>query len=162
MVFYIKLKVMNKLELNVIHYSYFSMSPRNRQLKLSNLDGFLGQINDNSSPDTKIKLLCRAANCLSRAGTFKNINKAIQLYTEASDIQSDIRGSSHSRTYHILNLIVKCETSMIILKKNRMETRLKSKLAEEAKKKKAKEMKEKKDKKEKKKAAQEGGWLGED
>jgi len=40
---------------------------------------------------------------------------------------------------------------MIILKQNRVETRLKTKLAEEAKKKKDKEMKEKKEKKEKKK-----------
>ena len=127
------------------------MSPRNHQLRLSNLNGYLSQINDKSSPDTKIKLLCRAANCLSKAGNFKNVNKAIQLYTEAYDIQSNVRGSYHSRTYQILNLIIKCENSMIILKQNRVETRLKTKLAEEAKKKKDKEMKEKKEKKEKKK-----------
>ena len=127
------------------------MSPRNHQLRLSNLNGYLSQINDKSSPDTKIKLLCRAANCLSKAGNFKNVNKAIQLYTEAYDIQSNVRGSYHSRTYQILNLIIKSENSMINLKKNRVETRLKSKLAEEAKKKKDKEMKEKKEKKEKKK-----------
>ena len=138
------------------------MSPRNHQLRLSNLNGYLSQINDKSSPDTKIKLLCRAANCLSKAGNFKNINKAIQLYTEAYDVQSNVRGSSHSRTYQILNLIIKSENSMINLKKNRVETRLKSKLAEEAKKKKDKEMKEKKEKKAKKMNVEEGGWVGED
>ena len=129
------------------------MPHRNKQLRLSNLNGYLSQINDKSSPDTIIKLNCRAANCLFRAGNIKNINKAIRLYTEAYDIQSTFRGSSHSRTLHILNLIIKCENSIIILKKNRVETRLKAKLAEEAKKKKDKEMKEKKAKKEAKKEA---------
>ena len=137
------------------------MSPRNHQLRLSNLNGYLSQINDKSSPDTKIKLLCRAANCLSKAGNFKNVNKAIQLYTEAYDIQSNVRGSYHSRTYQILNVIIKCENFMIILKKNRVETRLKLKLAEEAKKKKEKEMKEKKDKKKAKKEAKESEDEGE-
>ncbi len=129
------------------------MPIRNHQLRLSNLDGYLSQINDKSSPDTKIKLLCRAANCLSRAGNFKNINKAIQLYTEAFDLQSRVRDSFHTRSLNILNLIVKCEQFMIILKKNRTETRLRLKLEAEAKKKKDKEMKEKKEKKEKKKEA---------
>jgi hypothetical protein len=45
---------------------------------------------------------------------------------------------------------------MINLKKNRVETRLKSKIAEEAKKKKDKEMKEKKEKKAKKMNVEDG------
>ncbi len=129
------------------------MPHRNKQLRLSNLNGYLSQINDKSSPDTIIKLNCRAANCLSRAGNLKNINKAIQLYTKAYDVQSTFRGSSHSRTLHILNLIIKCENSIIILKNNRKAARIRTKLAEEALRKKKKEMNEKKAKKEAKKEA---------
>ena len=123
------------------------MPHRNNQLRLSNLNGYLSQINDNSSPDTIIKLNCRAANCLFRAGNLKNINKAIRLYTEAYDVQSNFRGSSHSRTFHILNLIIKCENSMINLKNIRMEMRRNSKLSEEALRKKKQGSKDKLEKK---------------
>lgn len=115
------------------------MPARNKQLKLSNLNGYLGQINDNSSPDTVIKLLCRAANCLSQLEGMKNLQRAIRLYTDAYDIQTDVRGSSHTRTFTIVNSIIHCENKMVIVKKNAFEYKQKrlemDKLNKEAKKK---------------------------
>ena len=119
----------------------------NKQLKVHHLPNYLGQINDNSSPDTKIKFLCRAANCLRKTGSLQNTNKAINLYTQAYDIQSDVRGSSHTRSVNILNFIVECEKFAIMIKKNIVERKLKLKLDSEALKK-----KEQLEKKEKKKA----------
>ena len=94
------------------------MPRRNKQLKLSNLPNYLGQINKNMSPDTVIKLLCRAANCLSNVRNLTNFNKAIKYYTEAYYIQCDIRGSSHTRATNIKNLIIKCEDKIVHLKKD--------------------------------------------
>ena len=91
----------------------------NKQLKVSNLPNYLGQINNNSSPDTKIKLLCRATNCFMKTSGLQNVNKAINLYTQAYDIQSDVRGSSHTRSLNILNTIVKCEKIVTMLKNNK-------------------------------------------
>ena len=125
------------------------MPKYNQQLTVSNLPNYLGQINANSSPDTEIKFLCRSANCLMKSGHLKNTKKAIRLYTQAYDIQSDIRGSSHTRSMNILNSIVKCENIVMMLKKNSMETRRRLKLEAETRKKKEKEkkMKMKKEKK---------------
>jgi hypothetical protein len=132
-------------------YVSFTMPKYNQQLTVSNLPNYLGQINANSSPDTEIKFLCRSANCLMKSGHLKNTKKAIRLYTQAYDIQSDIRGSSHTRSMNILNSIVKCENIVMMLKKNSMETRRRLKLEAETRKKKEKEMKMKmKMKKEKK------------
>jgi len=128
------------------------MPVKNKQLRLSNLAGYLGQINDDSSPDTKIKILCGAANCLSRSGSFKTTKNAIRLYTEAYDIQSNLRGSFHTRSLNIVNLIVKCENKVEILKKNKLELHRRLKIEEEKKKKEKKEKKKKKKKEEKKEA----------
>ncbi len=85
------------------------MPSKNNQLKLSNLDGFLSQINSYSGPDTIIKIKSRGANCLFKTGNKQNIKKAIELYTEAHSIQSNIRGQHHPRTLNILNCIIRCE-----------------------------------------------------
>lgn len=140
------------MDLQKVLYIYvsFTMPKYNQQLTVSNLPNYLGQINANSSPDTEIKFLCRSANCLMKSGHLKNTKKAIRLYTQAYDIQSDIRGSSHTRSMNILNSIVKCENIVMMLKNNSMETRLRLKIESETRKKKNKEMKEKKLKKEKK------------
>lgn len=140
------------MDLQKVLYIYvsFTMPKYNQQLTVSNLPNYLGQINANSSPDTEIKFLCRSANCLMKSGHLKNTKKAIRLYTQAYDIQSDIRGSSHTRSMNILNSIVKCENIVMMLKKNSMETRRRLKLEAETRKKKGKKMKEKKMKKEKK------------
>ena len=105
----------------VTAYSYLSTMTKhnNKQLKVSNLPNYLGQINNNSSPDTKIKLLCRAANCFMKTSGLQNVNKAINLYTQAYDIQSDVRGSSHTRSLNILNSIIKCEKFVTMLKNNK-------------------------------------------
>ena len=139
------------MDLQKVLYIYvsFTMPKYNQQLTVSNLPNYLGQINANSSPDTEIKFLCRSANCLMKSGHLKNTKKAIRLYTQAYDIQSDIRGSSHTRSMNILNSIVKCENIVMMLKKNSMETRRRLKLEAETRKGKEKEkkMKMKKEKK---------------
>ena len=100
------------------------MPTRNRQLTVSNVDGFLSQINETSGPDTIIKIKCKGANCLFRTGSKKNIKKAIELYTEAYDIQYEIRDFYHPRTLNILNISVQTTCSVcgfiidIINKKN--------------------------------------------
>ena len=102
----------------------------NKHLKVHHLHNYLGQINNNTSPDTKIKFLCRAANCLRKTGSLQNANKAISLYTQAYDIQSGIRGSSHPRSLNILNLMVECENFALMLKNNIVEMRIKIKQEE--------------------------------
>jgi len=104
---------------NIINTLTIIMSAHSKQLKPQHLPGYLSQINIRSTPDTTIKLKCRAANCLYKAGNLKNINAAIQLYNEAYNMQSYVRGENHPRTTNILLLIIKCEKDLIRLKKNK-------------------------------------------
>ena len=92
----------------------------NRQLNVSNVDGFLSQINSNSGPDTIIKIKSKGANCLFKTGNKQNIKKAIQLYTEAHSIQSNIRGQYHPRTLDILNFIIRCEKRLEQIRTNKL------------------------------------------
>jgi len=96
------------------------MPTRNRQLTVSNVDGFLSQINETSGPDTIIKIKCKGANCLFRTGNKKNIKKAIELYTEAYDIQHEIRDFYHPRTLNILNCIIRCEKRIEQIRRNKL------------------------------------------
>ena len=145
------------------------MPPRNHQLTMSNLKGYVGQINEitneeinyklKTAPDTNIKLLCRAAKCLSNAGDIKNMNIAIEFYTKAYETQSEIRGLNHTRTLDILKTIIQCENKLEKMKKNRLDTiqrNLEANMQDEAEKKEQEEKKEKKkQKKEKKQKEQE-------
>jgi hypothetical protein len=93
------------------------MPARNMKLTPTNVPNYLGQMKENSSPDTIIKLLSRAANCLSKVGNLTNMQKAIEYYTDAHNLQCDIRGSSHTRSMNIMNLIIMCENKSIHLKR---------------------------------------------
>mgnify|MGYP006102088307 CR=1 FL=1 len=95
------------------------MPSRNKQLRMSNVDGYLSQINKNTSPDTSIKLKCRAAKCFANTGSIKYLKEAIELYTEAYDIQGDMRGYHHHRTLNIVNLMIQCENKIEVIKKNK-------------------------------------------
>ena len=97
---------------------YNRMPAHSKQLKVSNVYGFLSQINSNSSPDTIIKIKSRAASCFSKTGSKKNILKAIELYNEAYEIQCQMRGSYHPRALNILNLIIHCENKIEQIRKN--------------------------------------------
>ena len=96
------------------------MSTINRQLTVFNVYGFLSQINNNSAPDTIIKIKSKGANCLFKTGSKQNIKKAIELYTEAHSIQSNVRGHYHPRTLNILNCIINCEKRMEQIKTNKI------------------------------------------
>ena len=102
------------------------MATYNKQLKVSNLDNYLTQIDKNSNPYTIVKFKFRAANCYMRNGSKKNIKKAICLFNDAYDILSKFRGENDPRTLNVLLFIIKCEkkleelkNKMIILKKKR-------------------------------------------
>ena len=71
------------------------MPTRRRQLTPLNVDGYLSQINNNCSPDTIIKIKCKAAHCLGHVGDKVNMQRAINLFNEAHNIQSEVRGYSH-------------------------------------------------------------------
>ena len=88
----------------------------NKQMKASNIDNFLSQINKNMGPDTIVKLKCRAANCLVKVGSIKSIQKGIDLYNEAYEVQNANRGHYHTRTINILNNIIKYENRIIQIK----------------------------------------------
>ena len=88
------------------------MATYNKQLKVSNLDNYLTQIDKNSDPYTIVKLKCRAANCYLKTGNRKNIIKAISLYNDAYDILSYYRGAQDSRTLNIVLFILKCEKKL--------------------------------------------------
>jgi hypothetical protein len=93
------------------------MPPRHRQLTPLNIDGYLSQINTNSSPDTIIKIKCKAAFTLIRVGDKLNTKRAIDLFNEAYNIQRGIRGTHHPRTLNILNSLIYCENKLIKNKK---------------------------------------------
>jgi len=95
------------------------MPVRRRQLTPLNVDGYLSQINNNCSPDTIIKIKCKAAHCLAHVGDKQNMQRAINLFNEAHNIQSEVRGYSHSRTMNILNFIISCENRLASIKKNK-------------------------------------------
>ena len=102
------------------------MATYNRQLKLSNIDNYLDQINNSTGPYTIVKFKCRAANCYMKNGSKKNLKKAINLYNDAYDILSKYRGAQDPRTLNVVLFIIKCEkrleevkNKMIKLKKKR-------------------------------------------
>ena len=96
------------------------MPRRHRQLTSLNVDGFLSQINNSCSPDTIIKIKCKAAHCLAHIGDKQNMQRAINLFNEAHNIQSEMRGQGHPRTMNILNSIISCENRLVSIKNNRI------------------------------------------
>ena len=64
------------------------MATYNRQLKVSNIDNYLTQINKFNNPYTNVKFNCEAANCYMKTGSKRNLMKAIDLYNDAYDILS--------------------------------------------------------------------------
>ncbi len=119
LIFYFYIKILNN-DLKTFFNIIYNMPARNKQLKVSNVYGFLSQIDSNSFPDTIIKIKSRAALCLFNAGDKKNMLKAIYLYNEAYDIQYNLRGMYHPRTLHILNLIINCENKIEQIRKNKL------------------------------------------
>src|SRR5210317_1488330 len=93
------------------------MPIRKSDLRLSNIGGYLSQINKNTSADTIIKFKTRAARCLSSIGDKKNLNNGLGLYREAYELQCENRGSMDPRTLNILNLIIEGEKKLEHLKK---------------------------------------------
>tara|TARA_B100000886_G_scaffold220664_1_gene153351 strand:+ start:1335 stop:1640 length:306 start_codon:yes stop_codon:yes gene_type:complete len=81
----------------------------NRHIHVYNVDTYLEQINSKTTKETKIKFLSRAANCYYKAGGIKYMQKAIDLYGQVYDMQSEIRGYNDTRTYDVLRKIVDCE-----------------------------------------------------
>ena len=88
------------------------MVRHNKQLKVTNLENYLGQIGNGSNPYTIVKLKCRAANCYMKSGSKTNLRKAIDLYNDAYDILSKYRGAQDFRTLDVLLSIVKCEKKL--------------------------------------------------
>jgi len=94
------------------------MGTNNKQLKTSNINNYLSQIDNCSGPYTIIKIKCGAANCYMKNGSKKNLIKAIGLYNEAYDILSKHRGSQDPRALNVLLFIIKCENKLEKLKAN--------------------------------------------
>mgnify|MGYP006092576889 CR=1 FL=1 len=88
------------------------MSGRNNKLRLSNVNGFLSQITEDTSIDTIIKLKTRAANCLFNAGDKKNLNTSLKLYNEVYELQFEFRGPMNPRTLNIAKLIMTSEQKL--------------------------------------------------
>jgi len=94
------------------------MGKHNRQLKVSNINNYLSQIDNCSGPYTIIKFKCSAANCYMKNGSKTNLIKAIGLYNESYDILSKFRGSQDPRALNVLLFIIKCEKKLEQLKNN--------------------------------------------
>jgi len=88
----------------------------NRQLKVSNIDSYLSQINKFSDPYTIVKLKLRGANCYMKTGSKINLMKAIDLYNDAYDILSKYRGAQDPRTLNVVLSIIKCDKKLEELK----------------------------------------------
>lgn len=96
----------------------YNMATYNKQLKVSNIDNYLNQINYLTAPYTIVKLKCRAANCYMKNGSKKNLIKAIDLFNDAYDILSKYRGAQDPRTLNVVLFIIKCEKKLEKLKDN--------------------------------------------
>ena len=97
----------------------YNMATYNRQLKVSNIDNYLTQINKVSNAYTIVKFKCRAANCYMKTGSKRNLMKAIELYNEVYDILSKYRGVQDPRTLNVVLFIIKCEKMLEKLKDNK-------------------------------------------
>ena len=97
----------------------YNMATYNRQLKVSNLDNYLTQINKLSNPYTIVKFKFRAANCYMKTGSKKNLMKAIDLFNDVYDILSKYRGAQDPRTLNVVLFIIKCEKMLEKLKDNK-------------------------------------------
>ncbi len=95
------------------------MATYNKQLKLSNIDNYLNQIDKSTGPYTIVKFKCRAANCYMKNGSKKNLIKAIELYNDAQNILSKYRGAQDPRTLNVVLFIIKCEKKLEEIKKER-------------------------------------------
>ena len=94
----------------------YNMATYNRQLKVSNLDNYLTQINKLSNPYTIVKFKFRAANCYMKSGNKRNLTKAIDLFNDAYDILSKYRGAQDPRALNVVLFIMKCEKKLEELK----------------------------------------------
>ena len=97
----------------------YNMATYNRQLKVSNIDNYLTQINKFNNPYTNVKFNCRAANCYMKTGSKRNLMKAIDLYNDAYDILSKHRGAQDPRTLNVVLFIMKCEKKLEELKEKK-------------------------------------------
>ena len=88
------------------------MATYNKQLKVTHLDNYLGQIGNGMNPYTIVKFKCRAANCYMKNGSKKSLRKAIDLYNDAYNILNEHRGAYDSRTLDVALSIVKCENKL--------------------------------------------------
>tara|TARA_B110000305_G_C19151379_1_gene498216 strand:- start:280 stop:582 length:303 start_codon:yes stop_codon:yes gene_type:complete len=88
------------------------MTKHNTKLSVSNLDSYLGQNSKTMNNDTKSKIKFRGANFLMRLGGVKNLRKALKLFDEAYDLIAETYGSTHTRTYNIVNFMVTCENKL--------------------------------------------------
>uniref|UniRef100_A0A6C0AWE3 Tetratricopeptide repeat protein n=1 Tax=viral metagenome TaxID=1070528 RepID=A0A6C0AWE3_9ZZZZ len=88
------------------------MTKHNTKLSVSNLDSFLGQNSKSMSDNTKSKIKFRGANFLMRLGGVKNLRRALKLFDEAYDLTAETYGTTHTRTYNIVNFIVVCESKL--------------------------------------------------
>ena len=95
------------------------MATYNRQLKVSNIDNYLTQINKYSNPYTIVKFKSRAANCYMKTGNKINLLKAIDLYNDAYNILSKYRGAQDPRTLNVVLSIIKCEKILEKLKEKK-------------------------------------------
>jgi hypothetical protein len=90
------------------------MTKHSTKLSVSNLDSYLGQISKSMNNETKSKIKFRGANFLMRLGGVKNLRRALKLFDEAYDLTAETYGSTHTRTYNIVNFIVVCESKLNI------------------------------------------------
>ena len=60
------------------------MATYNKQLKVTNMDNYLDQIDKSTGPYTVVKFKCRAANCYMKNGSKKNLKKAANLIISKS------------------------------------------------------------------------------
>ena len=100
------------------------MTRHNTQLNVSNLESYLDQITKKMTNDTKAKINFRAANFLMKLGGIKHLRRALELFNEAHSLTCKIYGENHTRSYNILNFIIKCdkrmETININIKNNKL------------------------------------------
>ena len=101
------------------------MVRHNKQLKVTNLENYLGQIGNGMNPYTIVKFKCRAANCYMKNGSKTNLRKAIDLYNDAYDILSKHRGAQDFRTLDVVLSIVKCEKKLDKILANSIATKSK-------------------------------------
>lgn len=87
-----------------------------KHLTIYNIENYLSQINKNTTKDTQIKFLMRAARVYYKTGNMKHMRSALNLFEKAYNLVCELRGIHDPKSYTLAIMIDKCNSNIEKLK----------------------------------------------